>query len=830
MEFIIVAGLAAAGYYYNNADNERASTEQKVIKHTDMAGLRPYDSDPYSSSVIEQQRAKEQQLADARAQKARDPWRTGMVPENWNSYPGSSTPPLEVRQAALVGSLPPNASILPAPVWSAPVSSNDQYDTFMDHPSINRNTNQRSQNVFGDDLAGGAPIGGWGSKGNSQDAMFLDNSNTHNNMVPFFGAKVTQNMKVDQHQELLETFTGQSKLKPPKREVENMFAPTPSSNVNGQVEAERDMSRYMPSIQGGYQGIKPFEPIKVGRGLNRGPTSVPTGGFHDMYQPPELNVDALRVKTNPKLQYDGRILPPKSMNDKAQLPPNLSQNRPERTVAYTSDNWFKGAAAVAKQTSQPIYEVKPTYRTKSKAYSGPAGPAEQKKEERRPAVQADRRNTFKTDGPRNATQTEGWTVKPVSGDISDYGKTSFANYDNERTLTQCKTVQANLKGAINRETAAPEDVFKDTRKQRYVTNTRQGNVKIKGIKQHPVNNLTNMRTTLKETTIHDTRTGNFGRAAPNKLTVNDPQDLARTTIKETLIHDARLGNLDLPVKNKSGANAYDPEDWRMKTTLREVFPNEAFCNAKKPVLTGRKKAQTYQDDPARTTIKETTIDDGHVGHAAGMRKQTIYDPDDVARMTIKETTIDGVRDGNINAGILQSGRGYITEDETMEAKNVNRQFISDHEHFNNAMTDKGQGYATTEWESPTTLRELTAEYEYTGTAGATSAKATTSQDQFDNAQVNIFREKTLEGRAPTFEFAKVAVGKDSIVAGCQKVSPEEQDRVPIGNKTYAITPGMEPCEFTKDSSKLSGDIPDNRLDPDLLRPLRENPYTIALSL
>ena len=78
MEFFIVAGLAAAGYYYNNTDNDRASTEQKVIKRTDMAGLRPYDSDPYNSSVIEQQRAKEQQLADDRAQKARDPWRTGV--------------------------------------------------------------------------------------------------------------------------------------------------------------------------------------------------------------------------------------------------------------------------------------------------------------------------------------------------------------------------------------------------------------------------------------------------------------------------------------------------------------------------------------------------------------------------------------------------------------------------------------------------------------------------------------------------------------------------------------------------------------------------------
>jgi hypothetical protein len=49
------------------------------------------------------------------------------------------------------------------------------------------------------------------------------------------------------------------------------------------------------------------------------------------------------------------------------------------------------------------------------------------------------------------------------------------------------------------------------------------------------------KTTIKETNIHDTRTGNL--KGPIKLTTYDPNDIAKTTIKETNIHDVRTGNV-----------------------------------------------------------------------------------------------------------------------------------------------------------------------------------------------------------------------------------------------------------------------------------------------
>jgi len=50
-------------------------------------------------------------------------------------------------------------------------------------------------------------------------------------------------------------------------------------------------------------------------------------------------------------------------------------------------------------------------------------------------------------------------------------------------------------------------------------------------------------------------------------------------------------------------------------------------------------------DVARTTIKETTIDNDRMGQLSGPLKLTTYDPDDIARRTIKETTTDNEYEG-----------------------------------------------------------------------------------------------------------------------------------------------------------------------------------------
>ena len=95
---------------------------------------------------------------------------------------------------------------------------------------------------------------------------------------------------------------------------------------------------------------------------------------------------------------------------------------------------------------------------------------------------------------------------------------------------------------------------------------------------------------------------------PSKLTVYDPNDVARTTIKETNIHNEREGNIAGPEK----LTIYDP------------------------------------NDIAKTTIKETTIINKLETQIKGATKLTVYDPNDLPKTTMKEISIHDTRTGNID--------------------------------------------------------------------------------------------------------------------------------------------------------------------------------------
>ena len=80
--------------------------------------------------------------------------------------------------------------------------------------------------------------------------------------------------------------------------------------------------------------------------------------------------------------------------------------------------------------------------------------------------------------------------------------------------------------------------------------------------------LDTMKLSKKQyTTMHARPQGNFQNTNPSKLTIYDPNDVARTTIKETTVHDTRTGHL----KGKNKTIMYNPDDIA-KPTLRS-FPS-----------------------------------------------------------------------------------------------------------------------------------------------------------------------------------------------------------------------------------------------------------------
>jgi hypothetical protein len=133
----------------------------------------------------------------------------------------------------------------------------------------------------------------------------------HNNMEPFFGGSVKQNLRDDANRTLLENHTGTSPVYKHKKEVKRLFPVVKNPFAVGglPVPTNRETERYIPAIT--HQNTLPFEQQKVAPGLNKSMTdNSSTVGFHDDYRPlgqgKYKTVNELRV--NPKNTYKGRIV------------------------------------------------------------------------------------------------------------------------------------------------------------------------------------------------------------------------------------------------------------------------------------------------------------------------------------------------------------------------------------------------------------------------------------------------------------------------------------------------------------------------------------------
>jgi hypothetical protein len=154
----------------------------------------------------------------------------------------------------------------------------------------------------------------------------------HNNMVPFYGSKQTQNMAgtgvasgnyIDGSevagnitgtntgfdnstpmQTTLSTFTGIDDTYLHKREVGPMFSPAEQQTgwVYGNPLFRPDSDRYEQSINSMRNDLQPVEPIKVGPGLNIDGDIPASGGFHEFTRILPNNVNDYKIN-----QLPGRV-------------------------------------------------------------------------------------------------------------------------------------------------------------------------------------------------------------------------------------------------------------------------------------------------------------------------------------------------------------------------------------------------------------------------------------------------------------------------------------------------------------------------------------------
>ena len=123
----------------------------------------------------------------------------------------------------------------------------------------------------------------------------------------------------------------------------------------------------------------------------------------------------------------------------------------------------------------------------------------------------------------------------------------------------------------------------------------------------------------------------------------------------------------------------------------------------------------------------------------------------------------------------------------------------------------------------------TTMFEYSGNGG-TTVPAEMASDQFLRADLNPNKEVISRGRDPTPESTKLANGMDTLNVDIKKIESDYfNPRINNPDKVYQEIPQDYVCEYTQDKDTLDNVKLSDRLDPNLLDPFRDNPYTKSLA-
>jgi len=618
---------------------------------------------------------------------------------------------------------------------------------------------------------------------------------SHNNMTPFLRKNVTQNTNVENMSSVFDTKTGNNQFWMNKKEVPCLFKP--EMNAGGNVCSMKNNDDFLKSRINNSSRVNNFFPIdkiRVGPGINKGYDSAPTGGFHQMdtadYAKPRT-LDDLRSKINQKETYFEIPMqaPPKGIEQRGVITP-FNKNRPDTNYEVTPDMWLKTTGAITKEAVRSSENVRPTARPEFHIeYKGAAKYGEN---------------------------------SPGQGIENDYGKNAIILYENERATTETRTVVSNVSSIVKAIVAPIMDALKYSMKEYTVEAERGvGNPSIqipsKATTYDPDNHI--MKTTVKETTIHDSETINL---SGNKETYTSLTDSAKTTVKETTIHDSETINLS---GNKETYSALTDD---AKTTVKETTIHDSETIN----LSGNKETYSALTDSAKTTVKETMIHDMNVANIKGEKgvgyilfdendakttlrqtlpkidgirniggttyKVTLYNPDLVAKTTMKETMIKGKSEYGFLGGILEGlFGGYMNTN--VELKNTQKQFLSD-----------------------------TNEY---GIAGAGADFRQTDRTADENAEIDGTREGILMSAGYTPNPGNVNINSDPSEIEMSTKKPFEnsiaaRDSGNIG-MIYQTSPMFDNCSITKMPDKSNAFS--NRLDSDLLEPMNTNEFAIKIN-
>jgi hypothetical protein len=411
-----------------------------------------------------------------------------------NVLPNTTTPPVNypvTKREQLMDTVQ---------AYENPNSATDKY--------FDQNYYERSENA-------GKKVSNDIQRVHSLTGNYLDSTEfKHNNMVPFYGAKIKGHLYgANMAETILDNMVGSGSQVIKKIEQAPLFKPQEDMQwANGAPNmSDFYQSRVNPGMKS--SNTKPFESLYVGPGLDKGYTTAGSNGYNSGMEARDAwlpkTVDELRVATNPKLEYslDNLQGPSYSHVQNVGILGKVEKYHPDTFFINSQDRWLTTTGQEKAQALRPIEEVYNTARnTTSVAYSGVASG-----DKTASYVPSSFTATKRVQLPVNDVMPSAAIGRGPHDDADNFLR-SHTNYENNRSTTlQPDTYRSSFSGAIGAVVAPILDVFRPTKKEEYTSNIRvYGDAGSKVAESYVLSPGDRPATTVKETTLFtpDTYIGN----------------------------------------------------------------------------------------------------------------------------------------------------------------------------------------------------------------------------------------------------------------------------------------------------------------------------------
>lgn len=591
MEYIITIGIISAGYLLSNENKGNTNKKRKLLPNKKPSGKNIYESKEF------QKVEKEVRKLSANIQK--NTWNPSEKNTITNVVPGPPQPYVPQISADRSQMVMPGDNELNNKVNNSSVPV--EYDSSNINNSLNEVNRLHPRPTFDVPQTYNNNDSG-GFQGISLTGEPIDNKNfVHNNMVPFFGSTVKQNVDEKASRSKFENFTGSQENYRRKTEVKS-FSDVKNNVTNPYGMQSLDgfqRERYYVSNKRNNEA--PVEKIRVGPCLDGGYNATPCGGFQqnktrDFVLP--KNVDQLRVRTNPKISYGGRIVPGSKMSKPGKVGV-VMKNKPDSFYINNPDRYFTTVGAISGPKQRPNVLVRPTNRRKTNKYHvGPAtNVAGSKSNKRKIKYKKTTKQVLDGFGWRNLEKMGEWLAEQF-----DYGK--------------------------------KETSMKKTLRQELACKNRTGNYQNQD--HGPVYNK-NLRQTRKTNVIGNPRQAGNVQKSQERGYIKDKNDVAKTTMKETTLAHDYLGNPD-GRENLDGG--YKIRKYKFDETNRQTTSVAYTGDPSCPDHNQRGAYHVTKHNPKKTTRQETTTE--YTGTAGGSVKPQTYEAvNNLSVKSLRERTAQG---------------------------------------------------------------------------------------------------------------------------------------------------------------------------------------------